>query len=140
MSDVHSNVPVPRARWQASLREQNDAAARQIKAACAQLDAKPSRSRVKGTQPSGMIVDEAQGATHRFAKEQLKSFIERVQRLQEEKKAISDDIADVYAEAKGNGFDKAALRTVIRILGQDANERKEQDAIVETYLRALGAL
>jgi uncharacterized protein (UPF0335 family) len=75
---------------------------------------------------------------HRFAKDQLKAFIERIERLQEERKTISDDIADVYAEAKGNGFDKKALAYVIRLRGQDANERKEFDAVVETYLHALG--
>ena len=77
---------------------------------------------------------------HRFAKDQLKAFVERVERLEEEKKAIADDIRDVYAEAKGNGFDVKALRTVIRLRKQDVNERKEQEAILETYLHALGML
>jgi len=75
---------------------------------------------------------------HRFAKDQLKTFVERVERLEEEKKAISDDIRDVYAEAKGNGFDIKTLRVVVRLRKQDANERKEQEAILETYLHALG--
>ena len=77
---------------------------------------------------------------HRFAKDQLKAFVERVERLEEEKKAISDDIRDVYAEAKGNGFDVKALRTVVRLRKQDVDERKEQEAILETYLHALGML
>ena len=77
---------------------------------------------------------------HRFAKDQLKAFVERVERLEEEKKAIADDIRDVYAEAKGNGFDVKALRTVVRLRKQDINERKEQEAILETYLHALGML
>ncbi len=77
---------------------------------------------------------------HRFAKDQLKAIVERIERLQEEKKAIGDDIADVYAEAKSNGFDKKALHTVVRLRAQDVNERKEQEAIVETYLHALGML
>jgi len=76
----------------------------------------------------------------RFAKDQLKAFVERVEKLEEEKKAISDDIRDVYAEAKGNGFDVKALRAVIRLRKMDANERAEQDAILETYLHALGML
>ena len=76
----------------------------------------------------------------RFAKDQLKSVIERVERLEEEKKTISDDIRDVYAEAKGNGFDVKALRTIIRMRKQDANEREEQETIVETYMQALGML
>ncbi len=82
----------------------------------------------------------ANAAAHRFAKDQLKAFVERVERLEEEKKAIADDIRDVYAEAKGNGFDIKALRTVVRLRKQDVNERKEQEAILETYLHALGML
>jgi uncharacterized protein (UPF0335 family) len=77
---------------------------------------------------------------HRFAKDQLKALVERVERLEEEKKAIADDIRDVYAEAKVNGFDVKALRAVVRLRKQDVNERKEQDAILETYLHALGML
>jgi uncharacterized protein (UPF0335 family) len=78
--------------------------------------------------------------TRRFAKDQLKAFVERVERLEEEKKAIADDIRDVFAEAKANGFDVKALRTVVRLRKQDVNERKEQEAILETYLHALGML
>jgi len=74
----------------------------------------------------------------RFAKDQLKAFVERVERLEEEKKTIADDIRDVYAEAKGNGFDVKTLRVVVRLRKQDINERKEQEAILETYLHALG--
>jgi uncharacterized protein (UPF0335 family) len=77
---------------------------------------------------------------HRFAKDQLKAFVERVEKLEEEKKTIADDIRDVYAEAKGNGFDVKALRVVVRMRKQDVNERKEQEAILETYLHALGML
>ncbi len=77
---------------------------------------------------------------HRFAKDQLKAFVERVERLEEEKKAIADDIRDVYAEAKGNGFDVKSLRVVVRLRKQDVNERKEHEAILETYLHALGML
>ncbi|WP_407148830.1 DUF2312 domain-containing protein [Bradyrhizobium sp. ORS 86] len=76
----------------------------------------------------------------RFAKDQLKSIIERIERLEEEKKTISDDIRDVYAEAKGNGFDVKALRTIVRLRKQDANERQEQETILETYMQALGML
>jgi uncharacterized protein (UPF0335 family) len=77
---------------------------------------------------------------HRFAKDQLKAFVERVERLEEEKKAIADDVRDVYAEAKANGYDVKALRTVVRLRKQDVNERKEQEAILETYMHALGML
>ncbi|HET7849533.1 MAG TPA: DUF2312 domain-containing protein [Pseudolabrys sp.] len=76
----------------------------------------------------------------RFAKEQLKAFVERIERLEEEKKATSDDIRDVYAEAKGNGYDVKALRTVVRLRKQDVEERREQEAVLETYLHALGML
>ena len=76
----------------------------------------------------------------RFAKDQLKAIIERIERLEEEKKTISDDIRDVYAEAKGNGFDVKALRTIVRMRKQDVDERKEEEAVLETYMHALGML
>jgi uncharacterized protein (UPF0335 family) len=76
----------------------------------------------------------------RFAKEHLKAFVERVERLEEEKKAISDDIRDVYAEARTNGFDVKALRAIVRLRKQDADERREQETILETYMLALGML
>ncbi len=76
----------------------------------------------------------------RFAKDQLKAIIERIERLEEEKKTISDDIRDVYAEAKGNGFDVKALRQIIRLRKQDPNERAEAETILETYMQALGML
>jgi uncharacterized protein (UPF0335 family) len=85
-------------------------------------------------------VKEKPDPSTRFAKDQLKAIIERIEHLEEEKKAISDDIRDVYAEAKGNGFDIKALRTVVRLRKQDKNERAEQEAILETYLHALGML
>ena len=75
-----------------------------------------------------------------FAKDQLKAFIERIERLEEEKKTIADDIRDVYAEAKGNGFDVKALRTIVRLRKQDADERKEHEAVLETYMHALGMI
>ncbi|MEM6711425.1 MAG: DUF2312 domain-containing protein [Pseudomonadota bacterium] len=69
---------------------------------------------------------------------QLRSFIERIERLEEEKKAISDDIKDVYGEAKSNGFDTKVLRQVVRIRKQDQAERQEQEALLDLYLGALG--
>lgn len=80
------------------------------------------------------------GASHSFAKGQLKAIIERIEKLEEEKKTISDDIKDVYGEAKGNGFDVKALRTIIRMRKQDADDRQEQETILETYMQALGML
>ena len=76
----------------------------------------------------------------RFAKDHLKAFVERVEKLEEEKKAISDDIRDVYAEAKASGFDVKSLRAIVKLRKLDADERKEQEAILETYLQALGML
>lgn len=83
---------------------------------------------------------EKEDASFHFAKDQLKAFVERIEKLEEEKKAISDDIRDVYAEAKGNGFDVKALRQIIRLRKIEPTERDEQDAILETYMHALGML
>lgn len=84
------------------------------------------------------VKDEA--SAHRFAKDHLKAFVERIERLNEERKALSNDVRDVYAEAKANGFDVKALKDVIRLRQQDIEERKEHEAILETYLQALGML
>ena len=83
---------------------------------------------------------EAEQASTSFARDQLKSIIERIERLEEEKKATSDDIRDVYAEAKGNGFDVKALRAIVRLRKQDPNERAEAETILETYMQALGMM
>jgi uncharacterized protein (UPF0335 family) len=72
------------------------------------------------------------------AKSSIKAFIERIERLEEEKRAMADDIRDVYAEAKGTGLDIKALRTLIRLRKLDTDERREQDAILEVYMAALG--
>ena len=72
------------------------------------------------------------------AGDQLRAFVERIERLEEEKKGIAEDIKDVYAEAKGNGFDVKVLRQVIRLRKQDRNEREEQEALLDLYLHALG--
>ena len=85
------------------------------------------------------VKEQDQPAT-RFAKDHLKAFVERIERLEEEKKATADDIRDVYAEAKATGFDVKALRTIVRLRKVDADERKEHEAILETYMHALGML
>ncbi|AKH99110.1 hypothetical protein IMCC20628_00383 [Hoeflea sp. IMCC20628] len=72
------------------------------------------------------------------ARDQLRSFVERIERLEEEKKTIADDIKDVYGEAKSTGYDVKVLRKVVAIRKQDANDRLEQEAILDTYLHALG--
>lgn len=72
------------------------------------------------------------------AGEQLKSFIERIERLSEEKQTIQDDIKEVYAEAKGTGFDTKALRAIVRLRKKDKAEREEEEAILDLYMSALG--
>nr|WP_321456308.1 DUF2312 domain-containing protein [uncultured Cohaesibacter sp.] len=72
------------------------------------------------------------------AADQLRAFVERIERLEEEKKAISDDIKDVYAEAKGNGYDVKVMRQIVRMRKQDSNERQEMEALLDLYLHALG--
>jgi len=73
-----------------------------------------------------------------FAKEHLKSFIERIERLEEEKAALAADIREVYSEAKGTGFDTKIMRQVVRLRKLDTADRQEQDAILDLYLSALG--
>jgi uncharacterized protein (UPF0335 family) len=73
-----------------------------------------------------------------FAKDQLRSFIERIERLEEERAALSADIKEVYSEAKGTGFDTKAMRAVIRLRKLDTADRQEQEAILDLYLSALG--
>ena len=74
------------------------------------------------------------------SKEQLKSIIERVERLEEDKAAIASDIKDVFLEAKGNGYDVPALKAIIKLRKEDANKRAERETILETYMHALGML
>lgn len=74
------------------------------------------------------------------AADQLKTIIGRVERLEEEKAGLAADIRDVFAEAKGNGFDVKAIRTIIKMRKLDASEREEQETILETYMHALGML
>jgi uncharacterized protein (UPF0335 family) len=76
--------------------------------------------------------------TESVAQDQIRAFIERIERMEEEKAAIADDIKEIYAEAKGNGFDTKVLRQIIRIRKQDAAERMEQEALLELYMAALG--
>ncbi len=73
-----------------------------------------------------------------FAKEHLKSFIERVERLEEERTALTADIREVYAEAKGQGFDTKIMRQVVRLRKLETADRQEQEAMLDLYLSALG--
>ncbi len=69
---------------------------------------------------------------------QLRAFIERIERLEEDKKQVSEDIRDVYAELKGTGFDPKAVRTLVRLRKKEASEREEEEAILDLYKAALG--
>ena len=83
-------------------------------------------------------MDDAAFNTESVAADQLKSFIERIEPLEEEKAGIAGDIKEVYAEAKGNGFDTKVLRKIISIRKKDYAERQEEEAILELYMQALG--
>ena len=72
------------------------------------------------------------------AADQLRLLIERIERLEEEKKGIADDIKDVYGEAKATGFDTKAMRSVIRLRKMEKHHREEAEMILETYMQALG--
>ena len=71
---------------------------------------------------------------------QLKSLIERIERLEEEKKALADDIREVYAEAKANGFDAKIMRQVVRARKMETAERQEQEALFDLYMSAVGVV
>lgn len=75
-----------------------------------------------------------------IAADALKSFIERIERLEEEKKALADDIKDIYAEAKSTGFDVKIMRQIIRLRKLDENDRQEQEALLDVYTHALGMI
>ncbi len=82
-----------------------------------------------------MIEDIAESGV---AAEELKQFVERLERLEEEKAGISGDIKDVFAELKGRGFDSKAIREILRIRKHEQSERQEQEAILDLYMQALG--
>ncbi len=74
------------------------------------------------------------------AQGKLKSFIERIERLEEDKAAVANDLKEVYAEAKGEGFDTKILRKVVRLRKADAAKRQEEEALIELYISAIGGL
>jgi uncharacterized protein (UPF0335 family) len=84
------------------------------------------------------MADEITETSQTVAAGQLRAFIERVERLEEEKKTIADDIKEVFAEMKGTGFDTKAVRKIIRLRKQDQAERQEEEAILDLYMAALG--
>ncbi len=84
------------------------------------------------------MADEITDSSQTVAAGQLRALIERIERLEEEKKTLADDIKDIYAEAKGNGFDTKAIRTIIRLRKKDQAEREEEETILDLYMAALG--
>lgn len=76
--------------------------------------------------------------TQTVAAGQLRAFIERIERLHEDRKAIADDIKEVFAEAKGTGFDTKAMKVILRLRAQDQAQRQEEEAIIDLYKAALG--
>lgn len=85
----------------------------------------------------GSATKDATDATSGIAAEKLKSFVERIERLETEKTELAADIREVYAEAKGNGFDTKIMRQVIRLRKMEVADRREQDELIEIYRRAL---
>ena len=83
-------------------------------------------------------MDDAAFQTESIAADQLKSFIERIERLEEEKAALAGDIKEIFLEAKGNGFDTKAMRKILSLRKKDHAERQEEEAILELYMQALG--
>ena len=77
---------------------------------------------------------------HNQSAEHLAQYIDRIERLEEDKKAVASDIKDLYAEAKGNGFDAKAMRKIISLRKKPSAERQEEEAILETYMAALGMI
>jgi uncharacterized protein (UPF0335 family) len=84
------------------------------------------------------MADEDTPTSQTVAAGQLRAFIERIERLEEEKKTIADDIKEVYAELKGTGFDTKAVRTIVRLRKKDQAERQEEESILDLYKAALG--
>jgi uncharacterized protein (UPF0335 family) len=81
----------------------------------------------------------AESGTEEINSGQLRAFIERIERLNEEKKALAEDVKEVYAEAKANGFDTKIIRKIVSIRGQDPDKRVEEETLIDLYLAALGA-
>ena len=87
---------------------------------------------LKKKERKNLMTDENVNAAH------LRAFIERIERLSEEKKGIADDIKEVYGEAKATGFDTKIIKTIVKIRSQDRDKRKEEEEILDLYLSALG--
>jgi len=81
---------------------------------------------------------ESELAEGSVAADELRLLIERIERLEEEKKAIADDVRDVYAEAKSRGYDPKTMRTIVRLRKMESHDRQEAEALLDTYKAALG--
>ena len=113
-------------------------APRQTVAAKPKVKRRPKEKAVDQALATGGTVPVNSSDAGAVARDQLRSIVERIERLEEEKKVIADDIKDVYGEAKSNGYAPKVLRRVIAIRKMDQNDRLEQEAILDTYLHALG--
>lgn len=78
------------------------------------------------------------GSTGGVAGARLKSFLERIERLEEEKKALAEDVKDIYAEAKGVGFDTKTMRRILKLQKMEPDKRREEDELLELYMAAIG--
>lgn len=87
-----------------------------------------------------MSEETAAANLHQSAKDHLRAFVERIERLEEEKASLASDIKEVYAEAKSNGFDTKALRKIVSMRKKEEHQRLEEEAILATYMAALGML
>ena len=113
-----------------------------VKAAAAVVVRNAAGNPVKNSKQAEAFSDRETGAAdaHGVARDQLRAFVERIERLEEEKKTVADDIKDVYGEAKGMGFDTKILKKVIALRKKDDQERMEEELILDTYLQALGMI
>lgn len=89
---------------------------------------------------TGQAIGTDSSAVSQSAKDQLRSYVERIERLEEEKAALASDIKDLFAQAKSSGYDTKALRKVIKLRKQEASERQTEEAVLATYMHALGMI
>lgn len=99
-----------------------------------QMSEPPADLGGRPNQPESLQTSGASGVTA----DRLRSFVERIERLDEERQALADDTKEIYAEAKGQGFDVKTMRKIVRLRKMDTDQRREEEALLETYLAALG--
>lgn len=103
-----------------------------------QTDYDPFNARQAGFKKKSKVEKAEEKTAQSIAVGQLRAFIERIERLEEEKTTIADDIKEVYAELKGSGFDSKTVRAIIRLRKKEDHERQEEQAMLELYMDALG--